>query len=118
METIAKILIGLIALEHLFFLWIEMFSWENAGKKVFQGVLPEELFKSTKKLAANQGLYNGFLAAGLLWTFYIEDANWRLYISIFFLGCIAIAGLYGRITASKKILLVQTLPAVIAIILA
>jgi len=117
METIAKILIGLIALEHFYILWMEMFSWETVGKKVFQGVLPEELFKLTKKLAANQGLYNGFLAAGLIWTFYIEDSNWRLYISIFFLGCIAIAGLYGGFTASRKILVVQTLPAVIAIIL-
>jgi len=117
METIAKILIGLIALEHFYILWMEMFSWETVGKKVFQGVLPEELFKPTKKLAANQGLYNGFLAGGLIWTFFISDAVWKGYISVFFLGCVIIAGIFGGITASRRILLIQALPAIIALLL-
>ena len=117
METIVQILIGLIALEHLYFLYMEMFAWETAGKKAFKDVLPGELFKPTKSLAANQGLYNGFLAAGLLWTFFITDETWKAYISVFFLGCITIAGIYGGLTASKKILIVQALPAIIAIIL-
>lgn len=117
MRTLAQILIGLIALEHLYFLWMEMFAWETAGKKTFKGVLPEELFKPTKSLAANQGLYNGFLAAGLLWTFLITDETWKCYISVFFLGCVTVAGIYGGLTASKKILIVQALPAIIAIIL-
>jgi len=103
-------------LEHLYFLWIEMFAWETAGKKAFKGVIPDELFTPTKGLAANQGLYNGFLSAGLLWTFFIADATWKTYISVFFLGCILIAGIYAGITASKKIILIQALPAIVAIL--
>jgi len=116
MGTIAQILIGLIALEHLYFLWLEMFAWETTGRKVFSGLLPEKLFLPTKVLAANQGLYNGFLAAGLLWTFFITDTTWKTYISVFFLGCILVAGIYGGITASRRILLLQGLPAIIAIL--
>ena len=117
MKTIVQILIGLIALEHLYFLWIEMFAWETTGKKAFKEVIPDELFTSTKGLAANQGLYNGFLSAGLIWTFFIADTTWKTYISVFFLGCILIAGIYGGITASWKIILIQALPAIIAIVL-
>ena len=117
MKTAILILIGLIALEHLYFLWMEMFSWETAGKKAFKNVLPEELFEPTKGMAANQGLYNGFLAAGLIWTFFITDNMWRFYISVFFLGCITIAGLFGGITASKKIFIIQAIPAFFLIIL-
>lgn len=68
-------------------------------------------------MAANQGLYNGFLAAGLIWTFFINDPHWKAYISIFFLSCVLIAGIYGAITVSKKIFYVQGLPALIALIL-
>ncbi len=113
----SEILIGLIALEHLYILWLEMFSWEKTGKKVFRGSLPDELFKPTKRLAANQGLYNGFLAAGLIWTFFIPDETWQKNIALFFLGCIFVAGIYGGITAAKKIILVQALPAFIALLL-
>jgi len=117
MKTIALILIGIIAAEHVYFLWMEMFAWETAGKKAFGDVLPEELFKPTKGLAANQGLYNGFLAGGLIWTFFISETSWKVYISVFFLGCIAIAGIYGGLTTSRKILIFQALPAIIAIVL-
>ena len=117
MKTVAQILTGLIALEHVYFLWLEMFAWETAGKKAFKNVLPDELFESTKSLAANQGLYNGFLAAGLIWTFFITDTSWSNYIAVFFLGCVAIAGTYGGITASRKILYIQAVPAILAIIL-
>jgi putative membrane protein len=68
-------------------------------------------------MAANQGLYNGFLAAGLFWTFYVSDTTWKTYLSVFFLGCIFIAGIYGGVTVSKKIFLIQAVPAIIAIIL-
>ena len=74
---ISKILIAIVAIEHLFILWMEMFAWETTGKKVFKGALPEELFKPTKGLAANQGLYNGFLSAGLIWSFFISDPIWQ-----------------------------------------
>ena len=66
MELLAKIFIALIAIEHFYILWMEMFAWETAGKRTFKGAMPNELFKPTKTMAANQGLYNGFLAAGLI----------------------------------------------------
>ena len=74
MEIIAKILVGFIALEHLFILYTEMFAWETRGRKTFKGAMPDELFTPTKVMAANQGLYNGFLSAGLIWSLLIQDA--------------------------------------------
>jgi putative membrane protein len=112
---IAQLLTALVAIEHLYILWIEMFAWETAGKKTFK-TIPEHLFTPTKGLAANQGLYNGFLSAGLFWSFLISDTNWCVYIRIFFLGCVAVAGIYGAITASGKIFFIQALPAIIALI--
>ena len=116
MILIAKILIVLIALEHIYILYMEMFAWETLGKKIFKNALPDELFKPTKTLAANQGLYNGFLAAGLLWSIFINDPNWSTYIADFFLICILIAGIYGAITATKKIFWVQAFPALLTLI--
>lgn len=116
MEIITKILIGLIAFEHLYIMYFEMFAWETIGKKTFKS-LPQHLFEPTKGLAANQGLYNGFLAAGLIWTFFISDTTWSKNIALFFLGCVAVAGIYGAMSASKKIFFVQALPAIITIIL-
>jgi len=116
METAAQIITGLIALEHLYFLWLEMFAWDTAGRKAFKDVIPDNLVEPTKGLAANQGLYNGFLAAGLIWTFFISDLTWKTYIAIFFLGCVMIAGIYGGITAGKKIFFIQAIPAIIAIL--
>jgi putative membrane protein len=115
-QMIASVLVGLVALEHLYFLYLEMFAWETKGKEIFKGSLSPELFKPTKTLAANQGLYNGFLAAGLIWTFFITDGLWSFYIAVFFLTCIIIAGIFGAVTASKKIFFVQALPALIALI--
>ena len=117
MQTVAAIFTALVAIEHLYILWMEMFAWETAGKKTFGKSLPHELFKPTKGLAANQGLYNGFLAAGLIWTFFIENVEWSSNIRLFFLGCVAVAGIFGALTASKKIFYVQALPALIAILL-
>ena len=77
MQTLTTILVSLVALEHLYILYMEMFAWETLGKKTFKGSLPDELFKPTKKLAANQGLYNGFLSAGLIWSFLIENPEWK-----------------------------------------
>lgn len=113
----AKIITGLVALIHLYILWLEMFAWETKGKEAFKGSLAPELFKPTKTLAANQGLYNGFLAAGLIWSFFISDPLWQNYVALFFLGCVAVAGIYGALTASKKILFIQTIPAAIGIAL-
>ena len=116
MEILGKILVGLVALEHLYILYIEMFAWETLGKKTFKGSLAPEMFKPTKTLAANQGLYNGFLAAGLIWTFFIDNHIWSFYIAIFFLTCVIVAGIYGALTASKKIFFVQALPAIVALV--
>jgi len=112
---IAQVLTALVALEHLYILWMEMFAWETAGKRTFK-TMPATLFKPTKGMAANQGLYNGFLVAGLIWSFLIDDVQWTLNIRLFFLSCVAIAGIFGAFTASKRIFFVQALPALIAIL--
>ncbi len=118
-ETMAitiSVLIGIIALIHTYILWFEMFAWTTRGKRVFKS-FPEQLFEQTKAMAANQGLYNGFLAAGLIWSLFITDVVWRDYISLFFLSCVAIAGIFGAFTAERRILFVQTIPSAITILL-
>lgn len=116
MEIAIKILIGVIAFFHLYFLYFEMFAWTTKGRKIFRKY-PAEFFEKTKALAANQGLYNGFLAAGLIWTFFITNEIWKTNISLFFLSCVAVAGIYGAMSADKKIFFVQALPALITILL-
>lgn len=110
MEIISKILIGIVALEHLYILYMEMFAWETLGKKTFKGALKDELFQPTKTLAANQGLYNGFLSAGLIWSLFISNPEWSENVALFFLGCGIIAGIYGALTASKKIFFFRHCP--------
>lgn len=116
MEIISKILIGIVALEHLYILYMEMFAWETLGKKTFKGALKNELFQPTKTLAANQGLYNGFLSTGLIWSLFISNPEWSENVAHFFLGCVVVAGIYGALTASKKIFFVQALPAIVALL--
>ena len=111
-----QILTGIVAAEHLYFLWIEMFAWETVGKRTFKTLAPE-LFRPTKALAANQGLYNGFLAAGLVWSLLIGDPQWAINTRVFFLSCVSVAGIYGAITASRKIFFVQAMPAIITLIM-
>ncbi len=117
MKILAEIFVALVAIEHLYILWMEMFAWETAGRKTFKGALADNLFTPTKTLAANQGLYNGFLAAGLIWSFFISDPIWKTNVAIFFLSCVIVAGVYGALTASKKIFFVQAVPAIIALVL-
>ncbi len=112
---IGRILTILVAVEHLYILYMEMFAWETRGKSFFKS-LPEHLFPETKGLAANQGLYNGFLVAGLVWSFCISDPQWSLNVRFFFLGYVAVAGIYGGLTASKKIFFAQALPALLAMV--
>lgn len=110
-----KILITFIAIEHLYILWLEMFMWTKPlGRKTFS-TMPSDMFEKTKALAANQGLYNGFLAAGLIWSLLIQDAVWSKNIAIFFVSCVAIAGIYGSVSAMKKIFFTQALPALITL---
>ena len=115
MHLLAKILVAVVALEHLYILWLEMFAWETQGRKVFRGSLRQDMFGPTKVLAANQGLYNGFLAAGLVWSLVIGDAAWAKNVALFFLGCVIVAGLYGGMTASRRIVYVQAVPAAVAL---
>lgn len=115
MEIVSKGLIAAIALLHGYILWLEMFAWTTQAKKVFRSI-PEDLFEKTKVLAANQGLYNGFLVAGLLWSLAITDPNWAKNVALFFLICVFIAGLYGAATASKRIFYVQSVPALLGIL--
>ncbi|SFA50542.1 putative membrane protein [Pedobacter suwonensis] len=116
MQIAAQIVIGLVAFIHVYILWLEMFAWTTKAPQVFK-TIPKDLFVPTKTLAANQGLYNGFLAAGLIWSLCINDHQWKMYVAIFFLCCVIIAGIYGAATASKKILYVQSIPALVALIL-
>lgn len=113
---ILNIFVGLVALIHIYIVWLEMFAWTTRGSKVFKH-FPKELFEPTKTLAANQGLYNSFLAAGLIWSFFIKDPVWQDYVRLFFLSCVAIAGIYGAATADKKIFFIQALPSLIGLIL-
>lgn len=112
MEFVISILILLVALEHAGFMYIEMVLWtKKSGRKIFANS-PEDAEK-TQVLAANQGLYNGFLAAGLLWGFFHPNSEFGLQIILFFLACIIVAGIYGGLTAKKSILTIQALPALI-----
>lgn len=116
MSIVVQVLVGIVAVFHLYVMWLEMFAWTTRGPKVFSQ-FPKELFPATKTLAANQGLYNGFLAAGLIWSYFVYNPEWQFHVRLFFLGCVAVAGIYGGFTASKKIFFVQALPAIITIVL-
>jgi len=116
MEILIKIIIAIVVVLHLYFLYFEMFAWDTIGRKVFK-TIPKEIFGQTKVMAANQGLYNGFLAAGLIWSFFITDPQWSFNIALFFLGCVAVAGIYGALSLSKKIFFVQAVPALLGIVL-
>lgn len=114
MAMLAIVAVGLVALLHLYFLVLEVFLWSRPfGRRVF-GLSPE-FAKATKSLAANQGLYNGFLAAGLVWGLSLGAGGHA--VMVFFLGCVIVAGIFGAVTASRRILLIQALPAAIAMAL-
>ena len=117
MIILQRILIGFVALEHFFILFMEMFAWNTLGKKTFKDAFPDDLFEQTTVMAANQGLYNGFLAAGLVWTFFIASKVWRFNIAVFFLVCVILAGVYGSFTIQSKVFFTQALPAIIALVI-
>ena len=109
---VAKVLIALVALIHVYIVVVEMFLWVKPyGRKVFGN--SAEFAAASKVLAANQGLYNGFLVAGLIWGLGLGTAGHP--VQLFFLGCVMVAGLYGAITVGIKILFVQTVPAGLAV---
>jgi putative membrane protein len=114
MAMAANVVIAIVALLHLYFLVLEMFLWDKpAGLRAFGH--SAEAAAASKVLAANQGLYNGFLAAGLVWGLGLGAAGTQ--IKVFFLLCVLVAGIYGALTASRKILFVQALPAAIGLAL-
>ena len=113
MSLIAKILIGLVALEHVYFLVLEMFLWTAPRTRAAFGMSAEQA-EQTKVLAANQGLYNGFLAAGLIWSLAVSGPQAK-ELALFFAACVLVAGLYGGASANKRIFLIQALPAAIAL---
>ena len=111
MSPIAIALTALVAVLHAGFLVLEMFLWNTPfGRRTFR--LTEEKARDTAVLAANQGLYNGFLAAGLVWGLWLQDRG----ICLFFLGCVVIAGLFGAATVKRSILYIQAVPAILAAI--
>lgn len=114
MTTIIIVLIALVAFEHLYFLVLEMFLWTKPkGMKTF-GLKSKEFAEETKVLAANQGLYNGFLAAGLIWSIITKDIS----ISIFFLSCVIITGIYGAYSTKKiRLFYIQAIPAILALLI-
>ena len=114
MTTAANIVIALVALLHAYFLVLEMFLWDKPyGMRTFK--LTPEFAAASKGLAANQGLYNGFLVAGLVWGLYLGDAG--IHVKVFFLACVIVAGLFGGATVNRKILFVQAVPGIIALAL-
>jgi putative membrane protein len=114
MALIANIIVALVAVLHVYFLVLEMFFWDKPlGLKTFR-MTPEKA-AITKVLAANQGLYNGFLAAGLLWGLSLGDAGTS--IKLFFLGCVIVAGVYGAVSVGRKILFIQAMPALLGFLI-
>ncbi|MDP2228729.1 MAG: DUF1304 domain-containing protein [Moraxellaceae bacterium] len=114
MEFFANVLVGLVALLHLYFMVLEMFLWTRPmGRKVFG--LTEAFANESRALAANQGLYNGFLVVGLVWGLLLGPEGFAQ--KVFFLSCVIVAGVFGGATVSKRIVWVQAMPAVVALAL-
>jgi putative membrane protein len=114
MRTMADVMVGLVAVLHLYFLVLEMFLWKKPfGRRTFR--LTPEFAEASAGLAANQGLYNGFLAAGLIWGLTLGADGFA--VKVFFLACVIIAGLFGAATVGRKILFVQAVPAALALAL-
>ena len=117
MHFASLVFAGLVAFLHVFFLILEMFLWQTPrGLKTFQ--MDAQKAEMTSVLAKNQGLYNGFLAAGLVWAIVHPDLNVQTQLLRFFLGCVIVAGLYGAKTVSVRIFFIQSVPAIIALVLA
>jgi len=116
MSALANVLVAVVALEHLWFLVLEMFLWTRPiGLRTFRQ--SEEKARASAALAANQGLYNGFLAAGLVWGFLASPSEFAFSIKAFFLACVVVAGVFGARTVSPRILVVQAVPAALALLL-
>ncbi len=115
MRMLSMILIGIVAFEHLYFMYLEMFVWTTKKTRRIFGTT-EEFAEASKSLAANQGLYNGFLAAGLVWSLLQPDAAFAWQLKMFFLACVIAAAIYGALSVKRSILFVQGGPAIAAMI--
>ncbi|MFI5998194.1 DUF1304 domain-containing protein [Streptomyces sp. NPDC051362] len=113
MQTVANVLVGLVAALHAYILVLEMFLWEKKPGLGLHG-LDSEMARATVPLAANQGLYNGFLAAGLAWGLIAADPT-GFHVQVFFLCCVVVAGVYGTFTANRRILIAQAVPGAVAL---
>ena len=110
---LSDILIALVAALHVYFMYLEMVAWDRPlGRKVFRTT--SEFATASKALAANQGLYNGFLVAGLVWGLWLGEAGFAL--KTFFLACVVVAGVFGAATVNRRVLYVQALPAALALV--
>ncbi len=116
MSVAATVVVALIALIHVYIAIFEMFLWEQRGPKVFSS-FDRDLFPKTVALAQNQGIYNAFLAAGLIWSLFISTDDWQRNVAVAFLLMVAVAGVVGALTAERRIAFVQTVPAVIGLVL-
>lgn len=113
--TLSKLFIAIVAIIHVYILVLEMFLWKKPfGRKAFR--MSEAQAEATSVLAANQGLYNGFLAAGLLWALVYPSAYFARELALFFLGCVIVAALYGAYSVGRKILYIQGIPAMVAFV--
>ncbi len=115
LALLSTLLVGLVALEHLYILYLEMFAWTTPRVRRIFGTTAA-FAEETRVLAANQGLYNGFLAAGLIWSLVHPDPAFAIQLQIFFLLCVLVAAVYGGLTAGRRILLVQGGPALLALL--
>lgn len=113
MMLLDKILVAIVAFEHLYFLYLEMFAWTKPRTRKSFGTT-EEFATSSKTLAANQGLYNGFLSAGLIWSL-VAPVELAKPLAIFFLSCVFVAGAFGGVTVNKRVFLLQGMPALVAL---
>ncbi|MEU0334355.1 DUF1304 domain-containing protein [Streptomyces sp. NPDC006193] len=113
MEIVARVLVGLVAALHVYIVALEMFLWQRKPGRSLHGFSPE-VARVTAPMAANQGLYNGFLAAGLVWGLAAEDPT-GFRAQVFFLSCVVVAGVFGAVTANRRILVAQALPGALAL---
>lgn len=116
MSLAANIAVGLIAAIHIYILVLEMFLW-NRAVRIFSVPKEDRDNKMMRTMLKNQGLYNGFLATGLIWALLHGNPSFAFQLKLFFVGCVAVAGIYGALTANVRILFVQTIPAAIALVL-
>lgn len=116
LKTLALVLVALIALLHVYIAWFEIFAWTSRGPRVFD-TFPPELFGQTTQMAANQGIYNAFLAVGLGWSLFIKEDRWQFNVAVCFLSFVAVAGMMASLTIAFATGLVQFVPAILALVL-